>query len=51
MSEKNREIQKMETGRQGFGSMEKGMVNMHGSIHRLRKMSGFPSSFCVRPVS
>ena len=41
MSEKNREIQKMETGRQGFGSMEKGMVNMHGSIHRLRKMSGF----------
>ena len=41
MSEKNREIQKMETGRQGFGSMGNGMVNMHGSIHRLRKMSGF----------
>ena len=41
MSEKNREIQKMETGRKGFGSMEKEMVNMHGSIHRLRKMSGF----------
>ena len=41
MSEKNREIQAMETGRPGFESVEKGMVSIHGSIHRLRKMSGF----------